>query len=56
MYQKADYERAIELAASGALHLDEMITGHFSFRDYLSAYETIEAAHGNSLKMMIDLD
>ena len=56
MYQKVDYERAIELAASGKLALDEMITGHFDFRDYLSAYETIEAAHGNSLKMMIDLD
>lgn len=56
MYQKVDYERAIELAASGALHLDEMITARFAFRDYLRAYEAIEAAHGNSLKVMIDLD
>jgi L-iditol 2-dehydrogenase len=56
MYQKVDYERAIELVASGALHLNEMITGHFAFHDYLNAYETIEAAHGNSLKMMIDLE
>lgn len=56
MYQKVDYERAIELAASGKLHLEEMITDHFAFDDYLKAYESIEAAHGNSLKVMVDLD
>jgi len=56
MYQKTDYERAIELASQKALHLDEMVTGHFAFGEYLSAYAAIEAAHGNSLKMMIDLD
>jgi L-iditol 2-dehydrogenase len=56
MYQKVDYERAIELAGRQALHLDEMVSGHFAFGEYLSAYEAIEASRGNSLKMMIDLD
>ncbi len=31
MYQQADYERAIELVASGKLKLDEMITHRFPF-------------------------
>ncbi len=55
MYQYRDYEKAIQLVASGKLHLDEMITHRFAFRDYLKAYETIEASHGEYLKVMIDL-
>jgi L-iditol 2-dehydrogenase len=55
MYQKKDYERAIELVASGRLHLDPMITHHFDFEDYLAAYEAIEASQGEYLKVMIDI-
>lgn len=56
MYQKVDYERAIELAASGKLHLDEMVTHRFAFDKYLDAYHMIEGSKGNYLKVMIDLD
>jgi len=56
MYQKRDYERAIELVASGGLHLEPMTTHHFPFREYLRAYETIEGAKGNIMKVMISLD
>jgi len=56
MYQKRDYERAIELVAGGRLRLDEMITHHFPFRQYLDAYRTIEEAQGNIMKVMITLD
>jgi L-iditol 2-dehydrogenase len=56
MYQKCDYERAIELVAGGKLCLDEMITHHFPFSEYLSAYETIEQARGNIMKVMVTLD
>jgi L-iditol 2-dehydrogenase len=56
MYQKRDYERAIELVAGGKLCLDEMITHHFPFSEYLSAYETIEQAKGNIMKVMVTLD
>lgn len=55
MYQKADYKQAIELAASGALALDELVTHRFPFADYLAAYQTIEAAQGNIMKVMITL-
>jgi threonine dehydrogenase-like Zn-dependent dehydrogenase len=56
MYQKRDYERAIELVASGKLHLNEMITHHFPFKEYMNAYKTINEAKGNIMKVMITLD
>jgi L-iditol 2-dehydrogenase len=55
MYQKRDYERAIELVASGKLCLDQMVTHRFAFKDYLKAYEAIEASGGKYIKVMIDL-
>jgi L-iditol 2-dehydrogenase len=56
MYQKRDYERAIELVAGGKLCLDKMITHHFPFGEYMKAYETINAAQGNIMKVLITLD
>ena len=56
MYQKRDYERAIELVASGKLCLDKMITHHFPFKEYMSAYRTIDEAKGYIMKVMITLD
>jgi L-iditol 2-dehydrogenase len=55
MYQKRDYERAIELVAGGKLCLGQMITHRFDFKDYLAAYEAIEASNGQYMKVMIDL-
>jgi L-iditol 2-dehydrogenase len=56
MYQKRDYERAIELISNGRLCLDPMVTHHFPFQEYLSAYRAIEEAEGNIMKVMINLD
>ena len=56
MYQQVDYEIALDLIVGGKLNLDEMITAHFPFGQYLEAYHAIEAAKGNSLKVMISLD
>lgn len=56
MYQKRDYEKAIELVAGGKLFLDEMITHHFPFKEYANAYKTIDRAKGNIMKVMITLD
>lgn len=55
MYQRQDYERAIELVAHNQLSLDPMITHRFAFSDYLAAYEAIEDAKGNVMKVMITL-
>jgi L-iditol 2-dehydrogenase len=56
MYQKVDYERAIELVAAGQMSLDKMITHRFSFDHYLDAYHAIEESNGHYLKVMIDLN
>ena len=56
MYQKTDYERAIELVAGHQMVLDEMITHRFPFDHYLDAYHAIEESKGNYLKVMIELD
>ncbi len=56
MYQKQDFVDAISLVDQGKLILDPMITNRFAFRDYKAAYEFIENAHGNSLKVMVYLD
>jgi len=55
MYQKKDYARAIELVENGKLSLDQMVTHRFAFKEYLKAYEAIEASGGNYMKVMIDL-
>jgi len=55
MYQKNDYERAIELVAREKLQLDILITSRFAFKDYLSAYLAIEKSQGRYMKVMIDL-
>ncbi|MBN1681566.1 MAG: alcohol dehydrogenase catalytic domain-containing protein [Anaerolineae bacterium] len=56
MYQKQDYERAIELVTSGKIRLDRLVTHRFAFDDYLKAYHTIENSDGQYMKVMIDLD
>ena len=55
MYQRADYERAIELVAAKQLQIGEMITHRFPFNRYLDAYHAIEASKGEYLKVMIEL-
>ena len=55
MYQRADYEQAIALVAQGKLRLDVLVSHHFPFQQYLEAYQTIESAQGNIMKVMIDL-
>jgi L-iditol 2-dehydrogenase len=56
MYQRTDYEKAIELAASGAINFNELITHRFAFEEYQAAYEAIERAGGECMKVMIGLE
>lgn len=56
MYQKQDYENAIALVASGKLNLQPLITRRFPFTQYQEAYEFIENAQGNSIKVIVELD
>jgi L-iditol 2-dehydrogenase len=55
MYQRADYQIAIELVTENRLALDSMVSRHYAFRQYMDAYQDIDHAHGNIMKVMIDL-
>lgn len=53
MYQKKDYETAIELARAGKLCLEPLVTDTFPFQSYLNAYQYIEKAKDRAMKVMI---
>lgn len=55
MYQRKDYEKAIQLISSGTIRLKELITDTFPFIDYLKAYQHIESAKDRAIKVMIAL-
>jgi len=55
MYQRKDYERAIEFVSKGKLQLDQLVTHRFAFKDYLEAYKAIESSRGKYMKVMLDL-
>jgi L-iditol 2-dehydrogenase len=56
MYQKPDYEKAIELISTEVMCLDDLITHRFKFEQYLDAYHAIEESNGEYMKVMIELD
>ncbi len=55
MYKIEDYHAGITLIENGRIRTDCLITKHFPFQDYLKAYQFIEEARGNSMKVIIDL-
>ena len=55
MYQRTDYESAVQLVKAGKIQLEPMITHRFPFQDYLKAYHTIVDSQGRYMKVMIDL-
>lgn len=55
MYQKPDYERAIELVATGKLNLAGIITHRYPFLKYTEAYKAIDQLDGENMKVMIEL-
>jgi len=55
MYQQSDYEKAIELVKTKKVKLKPLITDHFPFRDYLTAYEYIERQKDRVMKVIIDV-
>lgn len=56
MYQRPDFELAVDLLSNGQVNTAALVTGHFPFERYLAAYEEIEADPDRSIKVMIDVD
>jgi L-iditol 2-dehydrogenase len=55
MYQRRDYQRAVELIASGGILTAPLVTKHFSLDDYLEAYRFIDAFGEKTMKVIIDV-
>jgi len=55
MYKREDYAGAIELIATGQVITEPLISRHFAFDDYPSAYDCIDRERDNVMKVMIDL-
>lgn len=55
MYREEDYLEAIKLVNEGRIKLKPLISNHFAFKDYLKAYQYIEEAGDQALKVMIDI-
>jgi L-iditol 2-dehydrogenase/threonine 3-dehydrogenase len=55
MYKHEDYLAAVEMIESGKINLEPLISKHFSFEEYLQAYNFIEEKADKSMKVIIDL-
>jgi len=55
MYQRKDYQRAVELIASGGIITEPLVSKHFPLDDYLEAYHYIDKYGDKSMKVIIDV-
>ena len=56
MYRHEDYLDAIRYVQEGKIQLRPLMSKHFAFRDYLSAYQYIDANRESTMKVLIDVD
>lgn len=56
MYQRKDYEQAIDLINGKKINVNKLITDTFPFDAYLDAYHYIDRAKDNAIKVIISLD
>jgi L-iditol 2-dehydrogenase len=55
MYQRQDYQRAVELIASGGIITEPLVSKHFSLDTYIEAYRFIDKFGDRSMKVVIDV-
>ena len=55
MYQRPDYERAVELINTSAVITAPLFSKHFSMEDYLEAYRFIDTQRDKTMKVFIDV-
>jgi len=56
MYRVEDYKKAIELAETGLVEFDSLITDHVPFKAYQSAYQIIDEQKDKAMKVIIVMD
>ena len=55
MYQRPDYQAAVQMIDHGEVRTEPLVTNHFAFEKYLDAYRFIDEQGDKTLKVMIDL-
>ena len=55
MYQRGDYEKAVQLIASGAVATEPLLSKHFPMEQYAEAYRYIEEQRDGVMKVVIDV-
>lgn len=55
MYRHEDYLKAIELVSERKVRLSPLVTARFAFKDYLKAYEHIDAHREETMKVIINV-
>jgi len=55
MYRHEDYLDAILLVSKGSIRLEPLMSRTFNFRDYLKAYQYIDANRETTMKVLIDV-
>lgn len=55
MYKHEDYLNAIEMINDSKVNPEPLITTHFSFKDYIKAYEFIDNKKDKAVKVIIDV-
>jgi len=55
MYKKEDYDTAIRLIESKKVHLEPLLSRHFSLKEYSEAYKYIELNREKTMKVLIDV-
>ena len=56
MYRQEDFETAIRLVEEKKVQLQPLMSRHFKLRDFLAAYEYIDANRETAMKVLIDMD
>lgn len=55
MYQRPDYEKAIEFLAEKQVDIKPLISKHFALKDYASAYDYVLSKPDSVMKVLIDV-
>lgn len=55
MYRNEDYVEAIQLVKDGKVQLKPLVSKHFAFKDYLAAYQYIDANRETTMKVIINV-
>lgn len=56
MYRHEDYLDALHFVSEGKIQLKPLMSQHFAFKDYLKAYQYIDANRESTMKVLIDVD